>query len=95
MENLEERFDVMTEKTAEELSDIMKEFNESLGDVDNFCKMYDKVIRQEMARQVVDKFLGYVEKYVSANFITRWYWKRKAKKMALTVKMLQEFLNKE
>lgn len=93
-EEMGNRINQISQETADELIDALGKFNESIAESHEMFEKFNQVINQEMARQVVDKFLGYVEKYTCATFITRWYWKRKAFKMAQTVKEVSDFLNK-
>lgn len=94
MEELDSKMEMMTEETAQGLIDAFEKLNKSLSETPNICARFNEVINREMARQVVDKFLGYVEKYTNATFLTRWYWKNKAIKMAQAVKDADEFISK-
>lgn len=93
MGELDNRLELMSQETADALIDAFGKFNENIETSRDMLERFNSVVSQEMARQVVDKFLGYVEKYTCATFITRWYWKRKAFKMAQTVKEVSNFLN--
>jgi hypothetical protein len=90
---LNSEIEPMSQETADALIDAFQKFNENMGVTQETLANFNKVINQEMARQAVDKFLGYVEKFTCATFLTRWYWKRKAFDAAQTVKMVSEFLN--
>ena len=70
----------MSQETADALIDAFGKFNENIETSRDMLERFNRVVNQEMARQVVDKFLGYVEKYTCATFLTRWYWLRKARK---------------
>lgn len=93
MGELDSKLVPMSQETVDGLIDAFGKFNENIETSRDMLERFNSVVNQEMARQVVDKFLGYVEKYTCATFITRWYWKRKAFKMAQTVKELSDFLN--
>lgn len=93
IEELNKEMKPMSQETADALIDAFETFNKSMEESREIFGKFHNVINQEMARQVVDKFLGYVEKYTCATFITRWYWKRKAFKMAQAVKDVSNFLN--
>ena len=95
MDKLDSKIEPMSQETADALIDAFVEFNNNIESMGDFANKFNKVICQEMARQTVDKFLGYVEKYTCATFFTRWYWKRKAFKMAKAVKELSNLLNEE
>ena len=93
MEELDNRLELMSQETADALIDAFDKFSKSIETERDMFERFNGIVNQEMARQVIDKFFGYAEKYTCATFITRWYWKRKALKMAQTVKDMSNFLN--
>ena len=90
---LNSQIELMSQETADEIIDAFGKFNENFETSRDMLERFNSVVSKEMARQVVDKFIGYVEKYTCATFVTRWYWKRKAFKIAQAVKEVSNFLN--
>lgn len=90
---LDSQIELMSQETADEIIDAFGKFNENIETSRDMLERFNSVVSKEMARQVVDKFIVYVEKYTCATFVTRWYWKRKAFKMAQAVKEVSNFLN--
>lgn len=73
------RFNIkpITEKAAQELADAfekanacMAEFNRTFSEL---CPKISRLIQAEFAKSLV----ALAEKYASASFLTRWYYKRK------------------
>lgn len=95
MENLNENINTISEDVAEGLIKAFEEINQSAKELEETIKGLNKAIGQELARQVVEKFLCYVEKHTNASIITRWYWKRKAFKMAQAVREASTLLDEK
>lgn len=85
----------MSSENAEELISAFEKFNESAKHMNEAMISFNHEIRLQMAQQAVEKFLGYVEKYTAATFITRWWWKRKVFNMAEAVWQVSELINEE
>lgn len=82
MENskLEEDIKSMSEETAQELAKAFSDFNEQ---AEAFNKAFDENLRLyalETRRACAMKFVDMVHKVVCSSILTRWYWKRKARK---------------
>lgn len=81
MEMSEMEFTCISQETADELckafEDFLKTAEETHGMVDKF---FGNCLRDAQMK-ATEKYLHYIEKYVNATFLTRWYWLRKARKM--------------
>lgn len=84
----------ITEAQANELIDIMKAFNDEMPRTMESMKRLHEAVWKETARQAASKFIGYMEKYTNATFITRWYWKRKAFIMVSCLKEISNVFDK-
>lgn len=56
-------------------------------------KCISSAIRTATASAVVSEMERLVHKYEQASFITRWYWKRRIKKLCLSIDELETILN--
>lgn len=77
----EDNIEQMSQETAEEL---IKAFESFLMTEEETRDTVDKFFRnclRDAQIKAAEKYLHYMEKYVNATFVTRWYWLRKARKM--------------
>lgn len=81
------------EKFVKEMCDAL---NEGMKVADDFCEAFERIYElgfQELKLKIAEKFVFYVEHYANASVLTRWYWKRKMKKLAKGLKTLKDEMN--
>lgn len=75
-----EEFKGITQETAD---DLLKAFQEFIESEEAFHSAFDarmEVYMDRCQQAAAMKFVGYMHKYASGTFLTRWYWLRKARK---------------
>lgn len=82
-----EEIEKMSEETAQELISAFEDMNKDLDDLKSNISHFQKSVQIELAV----KFVGYMEKYANATFLTRWYWLRKARKVNEAAKDIIQF----
>lgn len=92
--DLNSEMEGITEEQANELIDIMKAFNDEMPQTIESLKRLNEAVWKEMARQAASKLIGYMEKYANATFVTRWYWRKKARVMVGCLKEISKEFDK-
>ena len=76
---MDEEIKSITEETALELTKAFEELGNSIAETYKRIDELGKLYMQRAFVIATEKFYHNVEKYVSATFLTRWYWHRKMK----------------
>lgn len=71
----------LTEQTAEELASAFESVSKSMEDN---AEIYERILgnlKQEVRWTLSKKFVELAIHFANATFLTRWYWRRKIKKL--------------
>ena len=90
----DENFEMISQETADELCRAFGSFVDTAEHMHNTVNKFWECCLAECMREAGMRYIDYMEKYVSATFLTRWYWLRKARKMNEVLKEVAE-MNEE
>ena len=81
-----------TNDFANNLANAFAEFGKASEEAAKCCSSANRTVT---ASAVVSELERHVCKYEKASFITRWYWKRRIKKLNLAIDELETILNEQ
>lgn len=94
---MEHKDNIDTKWIEQFANDFAKDFTNALAESEKTSEEADKcclsAIRNATASAFIKEFERLVCKYEKAPFITRWYWKRRIKKLGLAIDELNKILS--
>lgn len=74
-------FTRISQETADGLCKAFEDFSKTAEETHDMVDKFFSSCLRDAQMKATEKYLRYMEKYVNATFLTRWYWLRKARKM--------------
>lgn len=81
MEKSEMEFTCISQETTDKLCKAFEDFSKTAEETHDMVDKFFSSCLRDAQMKAAEKCLLYMEKYVNATFLTRWYWLRKERKM--------------
>ena len=88
-----EKMKQITEQQVQEFCDIMEEMSKTLDEYHRLIEKSSCIALREGVVNRMEKFFVYIDKYLHATFVTRWYWLRKIRNENDVLHKFVEFYN--